>query len=151
VTDSEHLTEEEQEAEQQYEQESVGHESPGEEVELPVEDAEDAPPTAQPELKDAPRLDAPRLDTLLAPNPVSVSPELMLELRVRWLEALVLGIDKDGNAAVPREQDITGGTLVRKLNQAQRSLDDVVKTNDGLRKFMGVCKWRSGSTTLGLV
>ncbi|CAE6484154.1 unnamed protein product [Rhizoctonia solani] len=62
----------------------------------------------------------------------------MLELRLRWLEALVLGIDKDGNAAAPREQDMAGGTLARKLNQSQRALDDVVKTNDGLRKFMGV-------------
>ncbi|CAE6434474.1 unnamed protein product [Rhizoctonia solani] len=141
VPDSEHPTEEEREDEQvqeeeqvqEYEQQQSNDESPSEEVELPSGDVEDAPLTAQPELKDAPSL-----DTLLASNPVSVSPELMLELRVRWLEALVLGIDKDGNAAIPREQDIAGGTLARKLNQAQRSLDDVVKTNDGLRRFMGV-------------
>ncbi|KDN40644.1 hypothetical protein RSAG8_07973, partial [Rhizoctonia solani AG-8 WAC10335] len=75
---------------------------------------------------------------LLTPNPVSVPPELMLQLRLRWLEALVLGIDKDGNAAPPREQDIVGGTLARKVSQAQHALDDVVKTNDGLRRFMGV-------------
>ncbi|KAH7340126.1 hypothetical protein B0J17DRAFT_715365 [Rhizoctonia solani] len=134
VPESEHAAEEEQEEIQEHEQEQVDHEGKGEEVEIAVkEDASDAPPTAQPESKDAPSL-----DTLLTSNPVSVSPELMLELRLRWLEALVLGIDKDGNAAAPREQDIAGGTLARKVNQAQRALDDVVKTNDGLRKFMGV-------------
>ncbi|KAG9096184.1 hypothetical protein FS749_008975 [Ceratobasidium sp. UAMH 11750] len=77
------------------------------------------------------------LDTLLASNPVSVPPELMLELRLRWLEALVLGIGKDGNVVLPREQDATG-TLVRKANDAQRVLDDTVKMNDGLKKFMAV-------------
>ncbi|KAF8710486.1 Dynactin subunit p22, partial [Rhizoctonia solani] len=140
VPDSEHPTEEEQENEheqeheKEHEQEQADDEQLDQDVELPaVEDREEVPLTAQPEPKDAPNL-----DMLLTPNPVSVSPELMLELRVRWLEALVLGIDKDGNVAVPREQDIAGGTVVRKLNQAQRSLDDVVKTNDGLRKFMGV-------------
>ncbi|KAG8733938.1 hypothetical protein FRC11_014882 [Ceratobasidium sp. 423] len=134
VPESEHPTEEQEET-QEHEPEQVNEESaPVEiEVEVPQEEADDAPPTAHPDSKNAPSLDA-----LLTPSPVSVSPELMLELRLRWLEALVLGIGKDGNAAAPREQDIAGGTLVRRLNQAQRALDDVVKTNDGLRKFMGV-------------
>lgn len=79
-------------------------------------------------------------DTLLAPNPISVSPELMLELRLRWIEALVLGIGKDGNVVPPREQDMTG-TVSKKLNEAQRALDDAVKANEGLRRFMGVCAW----------
>ncbi|KAG9102855.1 hypothetical protein FRC06_000969 [Ceratobasidium sp. 370] len=77
------------------------------------------------------------LDSLLTSNPVSVPPELMLELRLRWLEALVLGIGKDGNVVPPRDQDATG-TLVRKANDAQRVLDDTVKMNDGLKKFMAV-------------
>ncbi|KAJ1310546.1 hypothetical protein OPQ81_007276 [Rhizoctonia solani] len=135
VPESEHGADEEevQEEKQGQEQSQVNDEGAGVGVELATEEVDDAPPTAHPDSKDAPSL-----DTLLTPNPVSVSPELMLELRLRWLEALVLGIDKDGNAAMPREQDIAGGTLVRKVNQAQRALDDVVKTNDGLRKFMGV-------------
>jgi hypothetical protein len=120
-------------------------EEQGVEIEVPIneeETEESGLETAHPDSKDAP---APAttaitsMDTLLAPNPVSVSPELMLELRLRWLEALVLGIGKDGNVVVPREQDITG-TLVRKASEAQRALDDAVKANDGLRKFMGVCE-----------
>ncbi|CAE6434726.1 unnamed protein product [Rhizoctonia solani] len=135
VPESEHPTEEEQEENQEHESEQVNEKSVGVEVEVevPQEEADDAPPTAHPDSKNVASLDA-----LLTPNPVSVSPDLMLELRLRWLEALVLGIGKDGNAAAPREQDIAGGTLVRKVNQAQRALDDVVRTNDGLRKFMGV-------------
>ncbi|CAE6444191.1 unnamed protein product [Rhizoctonia solani] len=144
VPESEHPTDDEQVEEQEQEHEQVIDQG-ADEVELanevePVVEEEiddkeeiDAPPTAHPESQDTPSLGA-----LLTPNPVSMSPELMLELRLRWLEALVLGIDKDGNATAPREQDIAGGTLVRKVNQAQRALDDVVKTNDGLRKFMGV-------------
>ncbi|CAE7104661.1 unnamed protein product [Rhizoctonia solani] len=133
VPDSEHPTEDEQEEKQEHEDVQVADEGASAQVVPVEEDVDDAPPTAHPESQGAVSLDA-----LLTPNPVSVSPELMLGLRLRWLEALVLGIDKDGNVAAPREQDIPGGTLVRKLNQAQRALDDVVKTNDGLRKFMGV-------------
>ncbi|KAF8602725.1 hypothetical protein BDV93DRAFT_545121 [Ceratobasidium sp. AG-I] len=113
-----------------------GEEVEGEEVELDVTSAEeDEPDTAT--LDDPTVVIGPNVDSLLAPNPVPVSPELMLELRLRWLEALVLGIGKDGNVVPPREQDATG-TLVRKANDAQRALDDSVKMNDGLRKFMSV-------------
>ncbi|KAG8695934.1 hypothetical protein FRC08_007458 [Ceratobasidium sp. 394] len=107
-------------------------------VELPTteeaKDEERDPTTAG--LGDTPAPPS-NLDSLLASNPVSVPPELMLELRLRWLEALVLGIGKDGNVVLPREQDATG-TLVRKANDAQRVLDDTVKMNDGLKKFMAV-------------
>ncbi|KAG8738073.1 hypothetical protein FRC12_016924 [Ceratobasidium sp. 428] len=102
-------------------------------------EGEEDPATAG--LADTPAPDKPTqassLDALLTSNPVSVSPELMLELRLRWLEALVLGIGKDGNVVPPREQDATG-TLARKANDAQRVLDDTVKMNDGLKKFMAV-------------
>ncbi|CUA72153.1 hypothetical protein RSOLAG22IIIB_00816 [Rhizoctonia solani] len=134
VPESEHPTEDEQEEKQGQEQRDQHEQAQTDaSIEPADEEIDDAPPTAHPESKGATHLDA-----LLTPHPVSVSPELMLELRLRWLEALVLGIDKDGNAAPPREHDIAGGTLVRKVNQAQRALDDIVKTNDGLRKFMGV-------------
>lgn len=115
-----------------------GEDVEGDDVELEVPSAdEDEPDTAQ--LEDLTVAVGPNVDSLLAPNPVPVSPELMLELRLRWLEALVLGIGKDGNVVPPREQDATG-TLLRKANDAQRALDDSVKMNDGLRKFMSVCE-----------
>ncbi|KAG9123610.1 hypothetical protein FRC07_014546 [Ceratobasidium sp. 392] len=107
------------------------------EAEAEAEETEEDPTTAG--LGDIPAPDPSKLDSLLTSNPVSVSPELMLELRLRWLEALVLGIGKDGNVVPPREQDATG-TLMRKANDAQRVLDDTVKMNDGLRKFMAVCE-----------
>lgn len=128
---------EESEAAEDEKQELVEEE--GEEVEVPAaSDEQGEPDTAIPDSDDAPATT--NLDALLTSNPVSVSPELMLELRLRWLEALVLGIGKDGTVAPPREQDMTGGTLMRKANEAQRALDDSVKINDGLRKFMGVCQ-----------
>ncbi|QRV86805.1 hypothetical protein RhiJN_14823 [Ceratobasidium sp. AG-Ba] len=92
------------------------------------------PPAPDPPPADGP---APNLDALLSSGPVSMSPELMLELRLKWLETLVLGIGKDGNVVSPKEQDATG-TLVRKVNDAQRVLDDTVKMNDGLKRFMAV-------------
>lgn len=124
---------EESEGAAEEEKQETGEE--GVEVEVPAAtDEQGEPDTAKLDLGDA----TTNLDTLLTSNPVSVSPELMLELRLRWLEALVLGIGKDGTVAPPREQDMTGGTLMRKANEAQRALDDAVKANDGLRKFMGV-------------
>ncbi|KIY62612.1 hypothetical protein CYLTODRAFT_494521 [Cylindrobasidium torrendii FP15055 ss-10] len=69
---------------------------------------------------------------LSAPAP-TIAPELSLELRLRWLEAIVFGVkqDKKGKAKLPADQ-----TLVRTTDALQRRLDSVVEGNDGLKKFM---------------
>ena len=70
-------------------------------------------------------------------KPPAISPELSLELRLRWLEALLYGVkQKDKPLA-------KGETLLRNAQQIQKKLEDIVQNNDSLRKFMGQCTRRS--------
>ena len=66
-------------------------------------------------------------------KPPAITPELSLELRLRWLEALLYGVkQKDKPLA-------KGETLLRNAQQIQKRLDDLVRDNDSLRKFMDQC------------
>ena len=66
-------------------------------------------------------------------KPPAITPELSLELRLRWLEALLYGVrQKDKPLA-------RGETLLRNAQQIQKRLDDLVQNNDSLRKFMDQC------------
>lgn len=57
---------------------------------------------------------------------------LSLELRLRWLEAILLGVKQGG-----RRQDLKHGeTLVRAADDIQRRLNTVVDGHEGLRKFV---------------
>ncbi|KAL5528902.1 hypothetical protein ACEPAG_4876 [Sanghuangporus baumii] len=77
-----------------------------------------------------------------APSPID--PQLSLELRIRWLEVLLLGIKQDASTksskerAKAQEEGKQGEkeTLVLKAEQTQKRFDGVVESNDGLRKFM---------------
>ncbi|KAG9224014.1 hypothetical protein CCMSSC00406_0004370 [Pleurotus cornucopiae] len=76
----------------------------------------------------------------------TIDPELSLELRLRWLEALILGTKHDhkgkesepaGTAAGPTRNELKQGeTLVRAVEDIQKSLNLAVENNDGLKKFM---------------
>ena len=66
-------------------------------------------------------------------KPPTITPELSLELRLRWLEALLHG-------AKPKDKPLEKGeTLLRSAQQIQKRLDGLVQNNDSLRKFMDQC------------
>ncbi|KAF9530392.1 hypothetical protein CPB83DRAFT_875102 [Crepidotus variabilis] len=90
-------------------------------------------------------------------NPGKVDPVLALELRLRWLEALILGVKQDlgkdrivfkgkgreaDYAAVNATQAIAaanlkpGDTLVRLAQTVQVKLDKALDGNEGLKRFM---------------
>jgi hypothetical protein len=78
-----------------------------------------------------------QLEPSIAP-PV-IDPALSLELRLRWLEALLLGVrqdarDRKGKDKVPELKH--GETLIRLAEDVQRRLDNVIQSNDGLQRFM---------------
>ncbi|KAJ8521267.1 hypothetical protein ONZ45_g2034 [Pleurotus djamor] len=63
--------------------------------------------------------------------PPTIDPELSLELRLRWLEALVLGTKPgEGGKLKP------GETIPRAVENIQRRLNIAVEGNDALKKFM---------------
>lgn len=104
--------------------------------------------------EDSPVLVSPPLpaQTPQAPPP-SIDPVQSLELRLRWLEALLYGVKPEGSSRThhPRgasasgpSQDRrhgpkTGETLVRSAEEVKRRMDSVVEGNDGLRRFVEHC------------
>jgi hypothetical protein len=54
-----------------------------------------------------------------------------LELRLRWLEALIYGV-----SLVHKLQLKRGETLVRAAQHAQRRLNDIASSHDVLQKFI---------------
>lgn len=92
-------------------------------------------------------MDEPKLQ-VEAPLPAEISPEVSLELRLRWLEALLLGVRQDatrearkhateGRAA--REDAQKRESLFRRAEEVQRRLDAIVASNEGVRRFMEHC------------
>ncbi|KAI9450114.1 hypothetical protein BJY52DRAFT_1126172 [Lactarius psammicola] len=62
-----------------------------------------------------------------------------LQLRVRWLEALIYGAKHDESLAGLHERKPElkrGETLLRAAEHAQRRMNDVASTHDALRKFL---------------
>lgn len=78
-----------------------------------------------------------------APVPPSIDPELSLELRLRWLEVLLLGSKQEIPIAELKERaglKHDGTTLVVKTEEIKKRLNGIVDNNDGLRKFMDRCE-----------
>jgi len=84
------------------------------------------------------------------PSPAHIDPVLSLELRLRWLEALLLGAprqesrDRKGGRDRPAERKPTqpqagSESLIQLAGNVQRRLNTVVESNDGLKKFMHQC------------
>lgn len=81
--------------------------------------------------------------------PTKIDPLIALELRLRWLEALILGVKQDlGRASLKH-----GETVSRLAETVQRKLNKAVQGNEGLTKFMDQCMFpfsfpsRSGLST----
>jgi len=94
--------------------------------------------------------------------PGKVDPVLALELRLRWLEALVVGMkqqdagrDRKGKtkedtyagasvAAAATAAGLKHGETLSHLTEAvQKEFDKVVDSSEGLRKFIDNCEWTS--------
>ena len=90
-------------------------------------------------------------------QPGKIDPALALELRLRWLEALILGLkqdltkDKKGKGkeaeyasfgaakSVAAANLKRGETLVRLAQTVQQKLDKALEGNEGLKRFMDNC------------
>ncbi|KAH8114231.1 hypothetical protein DFH11DRAFT_256471 [Phellopilus nigrolimitatus] len=73
--------------------------------------------------------------------PPPIDPTLSLELRVRWLEVLLLGVKQEaiGQKGKAKEKEGSrhdGDALVLKAEEIQKRLDGIVQSNDGLKKFL---------------
>ena len=87
-------------------------------------------------------------------SPAKIDPLLSLELRLRWLEALILGVKQDlgrerkgkakedySTAAAAIANLKPGETLSRLTETVQQKLDKAVQSNEGLTKFMNQCMY----------
>ena len=74
----------------------------------------------------------PKQPSTLQKSP-TITPELSLELRLRWLEAILYGV-KQKDKPLGK-----GETLLRNAQQIQKRLDDLVQNNDSLGKFIDQC------------
>lgn len=87
------------------------------------------------------------------PGAPKISPEVALQLRIRWLEALLLGVndekrqEKTKKSVVEQTKDVDDeddqepvqDTLLRRAEEVQRKLDLVLSENDGLKRFIENC------------
>ena len=72
-------------------------------------------------------------------NQKGIDPAMALEIRLRWLEAIVYGVRK-GKEPEKRGELKYGETLSRVTDNLQHQLQSVVENHDGLKKFMSSCK-----------
>ncbi|KAJ3481900.1 hypothetical protein NLI96_g7351 [Meripilus lineatus] len=69
--------------------------------------------------------------------PPSVSPEVSLDLRIRWLETILFGAKQDTKDKQKALGNLrTHDSLVRGVEDIRRRLDTVVQSSEGLRRFM---------------
>ncbi|KAJ7612486.1 hypothetical protein DFH06DRAFT_1015276 [Mycena polygramma] len=71
-------------------------------------------------------------------SPSVIEPALSLELRLRWLEAILLGVKQDTRDRKGKERESLahGETLIRTAEDLQKRLTGIVNSNDGLKRFM---------------
>lgn len=71
-----------------------------------------------------------------------IDPVLSLELRLRWVEAILLGVKPDARDKKGKESEklASAETLSRAAEDIQRRLDTVIEGNDSLKRFMEHCK-----------
>jgi len=79
----------------------------------------------------------------------SIDPLVALELRLRWLEAIIVGPkDRKGKSREPHSASSVstglsqGETLVRLTEGVQRRLGKVMEGNDGVKRFVDKCTCR---------
>lgn len=85
------------------------------------------------------------MDATASESGPKITPEVSLDLRLRWLETLLFGARSDiANRHPIRKPDAKGNTtLVRGVEDLQRRLDAVVQSSEGLKRFMDHCGLRS--------
>ncbi|KAJ7446677.1 hypothetical protein FB451DRAFT_1412098 [Mycena latifolia] len=71
-------------------------------------------------------------------SPSVIEPALSLELRLRWLEAILLGVKQDTRDRKGKERENLshGETLIRAAEDLQKRMNTIVNGNDGLKRFM---------------
>lgn len=79
--------------------------------------------------------------------PVTIDPTLSLDLRLRWLEAILLGVKQDTRDKKGKEREKphelnSGETLFRVAEDLQRRLDAIVEGNEALKRFVDHCSSR---------
>lgn len=80
----------------------------------------------------------------LSVPPPTISPEVSLDLRVRWLETLLFGSKQDAKErrnAIPSRanESKSSPTLVRGVEDLQQRMSSIVQSNEGLKRFMDHC------------
>lgn len=84
------------------------------------------------------------MDDVKRAPPATIEPVLALELRLRWLEAILKGVKQDARDRKGKEREKhlelkQGETLTRMAEDIQRRLDAIVEGNDGLKRFIDHC------------
>lgn len=72
----------------------------------------------------------------------SVSPEMSLDLRLRWLETLLFGTRQDAQErrrSSQVQQSKSSTTLTRGAEDLQRKLEAIVQNSEGLKRFLDHC------------
>jgi hypothetical protein len=76
--------------------------------------------------------------------PSTIDPALALELRIRWLEAILVGVKPEGRDGKGKEkfpEVKSGESLARMAEDVQKKLDAIVEGNEGLKRFISHCRW----------
>lgn len=71
---------------------------------------------------------------------MNVTPAMSLELRLRWLEALLVGV----NAKASYSAGMKKGkkmTLFKRAEELQKQMEGIANANEGLKKFMDRCAY----------
>ncbi|KAF7309778.1 hypothetical protein MIND_00349700 [Mycena indigotica] len=94
------------------------------------------PPTSMSSSFNPASIVTPALSSPKPPTP-AIDPALSLELRLRWLEAILVGVkQQDTRKGKEREGLGRGETLLRAAENLQKRLNTIVTANDGLKRFM---------------
>jgi hypothetical protein len=75
--------------------------------------------------------------------PSTIDPALALELRIRWLEAILVGVKpdvRDGKGKENVHEVKSGESLARMAEDVQKKLDAIVEENEGLKRFISHCR-----------
>lgn len=76
------------------------------------------------------------------PPPKPLDPAQALELRLRWLEAILFGVrgSRDGKGKYVEKAGAGGETLVRSAGELQKRMDEIIQAHDSLRRFVDNCE-----------
>lgn len=72
-----------------------------------------------------------------------ISPEVSLDLRLRWLETLLFGARQGAQERRRSTQVLdtkSSANLTRAVEDLQRRLDAIVQNSEGLKRFMDHCE-----------